>query len=82
MRAHAGGRRSLRKKSGVAGNADDGAGASGRGDQWSFFIDLPVLEAATAVFSDRNLLGRGSPPGAAAEGPLPPHYIAVPWCVQ
>ncbi|KAM0880147.1 hypothetical protein ACQ4PT_033779 [Festuca glaucescens] len=48
-----------RRKSGGAGNADDGGGTSGRGDQWSLFIDLPVLEAATAGFSDRNLLGRG-----------------------
>ncbi|CAM0879137.1 unnamed protein product [Alopecurus aequalis] len=39
---------------------DDGAGASGRGDdRWSLFIDLPVLEAATGGFSDDNLLGRG-----------------------
>jgi len=39
-----------------------GAGASGRaeeGDEWSLFMDLPVLEAATDGFSDGNLLGRG-----------------------
>jgi serine/threonine protein kinase len=48
-----------RRKGGGAGDDGDGAGASGRGDQWSLFIDLPVLEAATAGFSDRNLLGRG-----------------------
>lgn len=24
-------------------------------DQWSLFVDLPVLDAATAVFSDRYL---------------------------
>ncbi|KAL6626666.1 hypothetical protein ACP70R_030392 [Stipagrostis hirtigluma subsp. patula] len=38
------------------------AGASGRaeeGEEWSLFIDLHVLEAATASFSDDNLLGRG-----------------------
>ena len=37
-----------------------GAGASGRaeeGDEWSLFIDMPVLEAATDGFSDCNLLG-------------------------
>ncbi|KAK1660937.1 hypothetical protein QYE76_049096 [Lolium multiflorum] len=62
-----GGRR--RRKSGGAGDADDGAGASGRGDQWSLFIDLPVLEAATAGFSDRNLLGRGGfGPGVLESG--------------
>lgn len=49
-----GGRRRRRKSEG-AGDA----GASGPGGQWSLFIDLPVLEAATAGFSDRNLLGRG-----------------------
>jgi hypothetical protein len=53
-----GGRRRRRNSEG-AGDADDGAGASGPGGQWSLFIDLPVLEAATAGFSDRNLLGRG-----------------------
>lgn len=45
------------------GAAGDTAGASGRaaeeGDEWSLFIDLPVLEAATGGFSDDNLLGRG-----------------------
>ncbi|VAH56131.1 unnamed protein product [Triticum turgidum subsp. durum] len=50
-----------RRKSAGGGAGDgDGAGASGReGDQWTLFIDLPVLEAATAGFSDGNLLGRG-----------------------
>ena len=44
------------------GNSGGAAGASGRaeeGDEWSLFIDLPVLEAATGGFSDDNLLGRG-----------------------
>lgn len=45
------------------GAAGDTAGPSGRaaeeGDEWSLFIDLPVLEAATGGFSDDNLLGRG-----------------------
>ena len=39
-----------------------GAGASPpaeEGDEWSLFMDLPVLEAATDGFSDGNLLGRG-----------------------
>jgi hypothetical protein len=31
----------------------------GRGDQWSLFINLPVLEAATAGLSNCNLLGGG-----------------------
>lgn len=49
-----------RKRWSIAGNDDDGAGASGRDqDRWSLFIDLAVLEAATAGFSDSNLLGRG-----------------------
>jgi hypothetical protein len=41
--------------------ADGGGGAaSGREEeQWSLFIELPVLEAATHGFSDDNLLGRG-----------------------
>ncbi|WVZ72077.1 hypothetical protein U9M48_020592 [Paspalum notatum var. saurae] len=56
-----GGRRT-RRRAGKA--ASDAAGASGRGaaeegDEWSLFIALPVLEAATAGFSDDNLLGRG-----------------------
>jgi hypothetical protein len=38
-------------KSGVTRDVDDDADASGRGDQWVLFIDLPVLEAVTAVFS-------------------------------
>ncbi|KAF8724562.1 hypothetical protein HU200_020823 [Digitaria exilis] len=49
-----------RRKGG--GETGAGAGASGRaeeGDEWSLFIDLPVLEAATDGFSDDNLLGRG-----------------------
>uniref|UniRef100_A0ACD5VCH1 Uncharacterized protein n=1 Tax=Avena sativa TaxID=4498 RepID=A0ACD5VCH1_AVESA len=54
------GRRRGRKTGGAGHDDDDGAGASGRGDRpWSLFIDLPVLEAATAGFSDSNLLGRG-----------------------
>jgi hypothetical protein len=51
--------RSLRSKSGGAGDADDGTGLLGRGDQWSLFINLPVLEAATAGLSNCNLLGGG-----------------------
>ncbi|KAG0536775.1 hypothetical protein BDA96_03G092200 [Sorghum bicolor] len=51
-----------RRRSG-GGAAGDTAGASGcraeEGDEWSLFIDLPVLEAATGGFSDDNLLGRG-----------------------
>jgi hypothetical protein len=31
----------------------------GRGDQWSLFINLPVLEAATAGLSNCNLFGGG-----------------------
>ncbi|XP_044974429.1 putative receptor-like protein kinase At4g00960 [Hordeum vulgare subsp. vulgare] len=51
--------RGRRSKGGGQGD-EDSAGASGReGGQWTLFIDLPVLEAATAGFSDRNLLGRG-----------------------
>ncbi|KAF8780027.1 hypothetical protein HU200_001993 [Digitaria exilis] len=49
-----------RRKGG--GETGGGAGASGRaeeGDEWSLFIELPVLEAATDGFSDDNLLGRG-----------------------
>jgi len=44
------------------GGAGAGAGASPpaeEGDEWSLFMDLPVLEAATDGFSDGNLLGRG-----------------------
>ncbi|CAL4964970.1 unnamed protein product [Urochloa decumbens] len=55
-----------RNKSGGGGGETGGgagAGASGRaeegGDEWSLFIDLSVLEAATDGFSDDNLLGRG-----------------------
>ncbi|CAL4951221.1 unnamed protein product [Urochloa decumbens] len=52
-----------RNKSGAGEAGDGGAGAPGRaeegGDEWSLFIDLPVLEAATDGFSDDNLLGRG-----------------------
>ncbi|KAL6847830.1 hypothetical protein ACP4OV_021958 [Aristida adscensionis] len=40
---------------GAAGRAEEGEGEEG----WSLFIDLHVLEAATAGFSDDNLLGRG-----------------------
>jgi hypothetical protein len=53
-----------RNSGGAAGDTAAAAGASGRagadeGDEWSLFIDLPVLEAATGGFSDDNLLGRG-----------------------
>ncbi|PUZ57844.1 hypothetical protein GQ55_5G461900 [Panicum hallii var. hallii] len=55
-----------RRRKGGAGAGQTGggagAGASGRaeeGDEWSLFMDLPVLEAATDGFSDGNLLGRG-----------------------
>ncbi|RLN25341.1 hypothetical protein C2845_PM07G02890 [Panicum miliaceum] len=52
-----------RRKGGAgAGAGESGAGASGRaeeGDEWSLFMDLSVLEAATDGFSDGNLLGRG-----------------------
>lgn len=51
-----------RRKTGGGGEAGGGAGASGRaeeGDEWSLFMDLPVLETATDGFSDDNLLGRG-----------------------
>uniref|UniRef100_A0A0E0BWF0 Protein kinase domain-containing protein n=1 Tax=Oryza meridionalis TaxID=40149 RepID=A0A0E0BWF0_9ORYZ len=48
---------------GRGGGADreaNGGAASGREEeQWSLFIELPVLEAATRGFSDDNLLGRG-----------------------
>lgn len=53
------GRRRRRRKTGGGGGE---AGASGRaeeGDEWSLFMDLHVLEAATDGFSDDNLLGRG-----------------------
>ncbi|CAD6239381.1 unnamed protein product [Miscanthus lutarioriparius] len=54
------------------GNSGGAAGASGRaeeGDEWSLFIDLPVLEAATGGFSDDNLLGRGGfGPGVMENG--------------
>ncbi|KAL5228793.1 hypothetical protein ABZP36_017058 [Zizania latifolia] len=53
-----------RRRTTTSGGADHeggggGGGASGREEQWSLFIELPVLEAATAGFSDDNLLGRG-----------------------
>ena len=52
-----------RRKGGAgAGETGGGAGASPpaeEGDEWSLFMDLPVLEAATDGFSDGNLLGRG-----------------------
>ncbi|XP_006645459.2 putative receptor-like protein kinase At4g00960 isoform X2 [Oryza brachyantha] len=42
------------------GGGGGGAAASReQEEQWSLFIELPVLEAATAGFSDDNLLGRG-----------------------
>ncbi|KAK3160231.1 hypothetical protein QOZ80_1BG0056900 [Eleusine coracana subsp. coracana] len=56
-----GGRRKRR-----TGGTGGGAGASGRagagageGEEWSLFMDLAVLEAATANFDDDNLLGSG-----------------------
>nr|CAB3476451.1 unnamed protein product [Digitaria exilis] len=59
-----------RRKGG--GETGGGAGASGRaeeGDEWSLFIELPVLEAATDGFSDDNLLGRGGfGPGVLQDG--------------
>jgi hypothetical protein len=42
---------------GHAGEAGGVAAASG--EDWSLFMDLAVLEAATDSFSDDNLLGRG-----------------------
>lgn len=39
----------------ICGNDDDGAGVSGREDQWCIFIELLVLEAAITSFSGRNL---------------------------
>ncbi|OEL28610.1 putative receptor-like protein kinase [Dichanthelium oligosanthes] len=49
------------RKSGRGAGAGE-TGASGRveeGDEWSLFMDLLVLDAATDGFSDHNLLGRG-----------------------
>lgn len=81
-----------RRRSGGGGAAGDtagaAAGASGRaeeGDEWSLFIDLPVLEAATGGFSDDNLLGRGGfgPVYKATTShfpllnPLPPHITSA-----
>ncbi|KQK02512.1 putative receptor-like protein kinase At4g00960 [Brachypodium distachyon] len=48
-----------RRKSGGGIFAGDDDGGTGGGGGGGIFIDLPVLEAATAGFSDLNLLGRG-----------------------
>jgi hypothetical protein len=48
------GRRRLR----TGGHAGE-AGGVASGEEWSLFMDLAVLEAATDSFSDDNLLGRG-----------------------
>lgn len=48
-----------RRTSGGAGETGGGGEGASRREEWTLFIDLPVLEAATAGFSDDNLLGRG-----------------------
>uniref|UniRef100_A0A0D9Y2Q9 Protein kinase domain-containing protein n=1 Tax=Oryza glumipatula TaxID=40148 RepID=A0A0D9Y2Q9_9ORYZ len=59
-RRSSGGRGGGADREANGGGGGGGGAASGREEeQWSLFIELPVLEAATRGFSDDNLLGRG-----------------------
>lgn len=80
-RRSSGGRGGGADREANGGGGGGGGAASGREEeQWSLFIELPVLEAATRGFSDDNLLGRGGfGPVYKACFLLPSHRPLSPW---